>query len=68
MAKFNLQYVFEGELDPEIVVIDGSKGVYDEMDLVFANPEFSHYMQDWAEGAEIGEQLDDDDFSLTRVA
>lgn len=68
MAKFNLQYVFEGKLDPEIVVIEGSKGVYDEMDLVFANPEFSRYMQDWAEGAEIGEQLDDDDFSLVRVA
>lgn len=68
MAKFNLQYVFDGELDPEIVVIDGSKGVYDEMDLVFANPEFSRYMQDWAERANIGEQLDDDDFSLVRVA
>lgn len=68
MAKFNLQYVFEGELDPEIVAIEGTKGVYDEMDLVFSNPEFSRYMQEWAEGATIGEQMNDDDFILWRVA
>lgn len=68
MAQFNLQYVFEGKLDPEIVEIDGSKGVYDEMDLVFANPEFSLYMQEWAENATIGEQMDDDDFTIWRAA
>lgn len=68
MAKFNLQYAFDGKLDPEIVVLDGSKAVYDEMDLVFSNPEFSHYMQDWAESATIGDQVDDEDFILTRVA
>lgn len=68
MAKFNLQYVFEGKLDPEIVVLESSEEVRDEMDLVFTNPEFSSYMQDWADGAEIGEQLDDDDFTLVRVA
>lgn len=68
MAKFNLQYIFEGELDPEIVVLESSEEVRDEMDLAFANPEFSSYMQDWADGAEIGDQLDDDDFTLVRVA
>lgn len=68
MAKFNLQYVFEGKIDPEIVVLEGSKGVYDEMDLVFTNPEFSRYMQDWAESATIGDQVDDEDFILTRVS
>lgn len=67
MAKFNLQYVFEGKIDPEIVVLDGSNAVYDEMDLVFTNPEFSRYMQDWAESATIGDQVDDEDFILTRV-
>lgn len=68
MAKFNLQYIFEGELDPEIVVLESSEEVRDEMDLAFANPEFSSYMQGWADGAEIGDKLDDDDFTLVRVA
>ena len=68
MAKFNLQYVLEGKLDPEIVMLDGSKGVYDEMDLVFTNPEFSHCMQDWAESATVGDQVEVEDFILTRVA
>ena len=68
MKKFELQYMIDGVLDPEVVKIEGSNGVYNEMDLVFTNPEFSKYMQKWADSAEIGEKMDDEDFSLVRVA
>ena len=68
MATFNIQYVLEGELDSEIVVLEGSNEVYDDIDTVFANPELSHKIKDWADSSNVGDQLEDVYFILTRVA
>ena len=68
MATFNIQYVLEGELDSEIVVLEGSNEVYDDIATVFANPELSHKIKDWADSSNVGDQLEDVYFILTRVA